>query len=63
MKKLEFVIDRKGNIKQVAATGFGSKCLEATSNLERRLGVVDESSRQMTEEFNEVSTENTTSQS
>jgi hypothetical protein len=52
-KRIEFKIDVNGGVKVDKVCGMGSDCLSFTKSLEDRLGGVDESSREMTEEFNE----------
>jgi len=51
MKRIELLIDSNGATKVVNATGFGKDCLNATANMERRLGAVDESSRELTDGY------------
>lgn len=48
MKRLKFQINRQGQATLVDAEGYGTTCRQATENVEKRLGVVDESSRQAT---------------
>lgn len=48
MKRIKFLITPQGATTILDAEGFGSGCVAATSGLERRLGVVDEASRQST---------------
>lgn len=55
-RKLVFKIDKEGNVLIDKVEGFGSSCLEATKIIERALGIVDESTRKFTEEFNEPAT-------
>jgi len=51
-----FKIDRDGNVSIENVEGYGSSCLEVTARLEKALGVVDENSRVMTDEFNSPTT-------
>ncbi|HMV59247.1 MAG TPA: hypothetical protein PKD38_18795 [Nitrospira sp.] len=48
MKKLKFQINKQGVATLLDAEGYGPTCQKATENIERRLGVVDESSRAST---------------
>lgn len=48
MKRLKFQISKQGLATLVDAEGYGATCRQATENVERRLGVVDESSRAST---------------
>jgi len=50
-KKLTFKIDKEGNVKIENVEGYGSSCLDATKFIEGALGVADESSRKLTEEY------------
>lgn len=45
MKRLKFQINRQGVATLLDAEGYGSECQAATSQVERRLGTVDEGSR------------------
>lgn len=59
MARIRVFIDGKtGNSKIVGVSGAGDQCLEVTKNFEARLGVADESTRQLTEEFYENSIDN-----
>ena len=49
MKSITFNISKDGNVTVVDAVGYGPGCTEATRNVERRLGVADNSSRAPTE--------------
>lgn len=51
MKRIKFLINKKGETTVVDAEGFGSTCQAATANVEGRLGIVDESSRGTTENY------------
>lgn len=53
-KKIIFQITKEGDVIQQDAIGYGSKCLEATQHLEQRLGQPLESTRQLTENYNEI---------
>ena len=55
MKVIKFSISKTGVATLVDALGFGAGCTAATSNLERRLGAVDEGSRAATEGMYEAS--------
>lgn len=48
MKRLKFQISKQGLATLVDAEGYGTTCRQATENVERRLGVADESSRAST---------------
>jgi hypothetical protein len=48
MKRLRFSINKQGVTTLLDAEGYGSTCQEATAQVERRLGVADESSRAST---------------
>jgi hypothetical protein len=52
-KNVTFIIDNNGNVKIDKVEGYGSSCLDATKFLEERLGGVEESTRELTEEYNE----------
>lgn len=48
MKRLKFQINKQGVATLLDAEGYGQTCRQATENVERRLGVADESSRAST---------------
>lgn len=52
-KKIVFKINKEGNAVIDQVEGFGSACVDATKFLERALGQADESSRLLTDEYNE----------
>lgn len=52
-KKIVFKINKDGGVAIDTVEGYGSSCLDTTRALERALGGVDESSRKLTEEYNE----------
>jgi hypothetical protein len=52
-KNITFIIDKDGNVKVDKVEGYGSGCLEATKLIEERLGGAEESTRNLTEEYNE----------
>ena len=49
MKKITLNIDKNGNTTIVDVVGYGASCQSVTAGVEKRLGKVDESSRQETE--------------
>ena len=51
MKRITFNINKKGDVKVVDASGYGHGCQEATQEIEKLLGVVDEQSRGTTENY------------
>lgn len=52
-KRIVFKINKDGAVAIDTVEGYGSSCMEATKALEMALGGVDESSRKLTEEYNE----------
>lgn len=52
-KKIVFKINKDGDVIVDSVEGYGSSCLEATKMIEQALGKSDESTRQLTEEYNE----------
>jgi hypothetical protein len=50
-KKIVFKINNDGNVAIDKVEGYGSSCLDATKLIERKLGLADESSRSMTDEY------------
>ena len=52
-KKIIFHVGKDGNVSITKLEGYGDACLETTKMLERALGKADESSRVMTDEFND----------
>jgi hypothetical protein len=52
-KRIVFKINKEGNVTIDKVEGYGADCLDATKMLERALGKVDESSRRMTDEYND----------
>lgn len=52
-KKAVFIIDLEGNIKVPSIEGLGNQCVDWLNPLEKRLGIADESTRKLTDEFNE----------
>ncbi len=48
MKRISLTIGKTGDVKVNDVTGMGSGCLEATQDIEKLLGVVDENSRSQT---------------
>lgn len=49
---IKFTIDASGDHIQIdSVCGYGDQCLEKTKPIENKLGVVDETTRQLTEEF------------
>jgi hypothetical protein len=52
-KQITFVIGKEGDVRIAGVEGYGSGCLDATRLIEERLGGVDNSSRELTEEYNE----------
>ena len=50
-RSLKFQIARNGNVKTDGSTGFAGGCAEATAEVEKLLGQVDESSRQLTQDY------------
>lgn len=58
-KKIVFKISNSGDVSISEMHGYGSGCLDSSAILEKRLGVADESSRVITDEYNEpVTTDN-----
>ena len=53
-KKVVFKVDNEGNIHIDDVNGYGSSCKDFTKSLEDRLGGADESTRKLTEEFDEL---------
>ena len=53
-KKMVFKINNNGDVSLDKVEGYGSACLEATKMIERALGKSDESSRTLTEEYNDA---------
>jgi hypothetical protein len=51
MKTITWKIDKDGNAEVKEACGFGTGCQAATAGAEKRLGKVNESSRQTTEDY------------
>lgn len=49
MKLIKFSIDKQGVTTLVDAEGFGTSCKSVTARVEQRLGKVDESSRENTD--------------
>jgi len=49
--QVNIMIDKKGNASIVNVSGLGMTCMNATAKLEKILGVVDESSRELTDNF------------
>jgi len=52
-KKIIFQVGKDGNVSITKLEGYGDACLDATKMLERALGKADESSRKMTDEYND----------
>jgi hypothetical protein len=52
-KKIVFKISKDGDVLLDKVEGYGSNCLEATRSIERALGLADEHSRRLTEEYND----------
>jgi len=52
-KKIQFKISKDGNVSLDKLEGYGEGCLDVTKFLEKSLGKADESSRMMTDEYNE----------
>jgi len=52
-KKIVFKISKDGDVLIDKVEGYGSTCLEATKFIEKALGRADESTRRMTEEYEE----------
>ena len=52
-KKIVFKITKDGDVVVDKVEGYGSSCLEATKFIEKALGKADESTRRMTEEYEE----------
>jgi hypothetical protein len=50
-KKIVFKINKDGNVSIDNVEGYGSACLDTTKMLERALGRADESTRRMTDEY------------
>jgi hypothetical protein len=53
-KKIVFKITKDGDVVIDKVEGYGSSCLEATKFIERALGKADESTRRMTEEYEDT---------
>lgn len=53
-KKIIFKISKDGDVLIDKVEGYGSTCLEATKFIEKALGRADESTRRMTEEYEET---------
>lgn len=53
-KKIVFKIDKEGNVRVNDVEGYASGCLDATKAIEKALGLVDEASRRMTDEYDDV---------
>lgn len=51
MKQIQLEIDAAGNVKTIGSTGYGDQCLLSTRDLEAKLGVANEASRELTEDF------------
>lgn len=62
MKQIQFEIDASGNVKTIGSTGYGEACLLSTRELEGKLGVANESSRELTEDFYNRENQNYASQ-
>ena len=56
MKRIKFSISKQGVTTIVDAQGYGDGCRSATANLESRLGVANESTRENTESLYEQTT-------
>jgi hypothetical protein len=52
-KKIVFKVGKDGNAQIESVEGFGFTCLDATKFLEHALGAADESSRRLTDEYNQ----------
>jgi hypothetical protein len=52
-KQIIFKISKNGDVLIDKVEGYGSSCLEATKFIEKSLGLADESTRRMTEEYEE----------
>jgi len=52
-KKIVFQVSKDGNVSISKLEGYGDTCLDTTKMLERALGKADESSRKMTDEYND----------
>lgn len=52
-KKIVFKINNEGNVAIAEVEGYGSSCLEATKQIEKGLGLVEEGSRKLTSEYND----------
>jgi hypothetical protein len=52
-KKIVFRVGKDGNVSITKLEGYGEACLDATKMLERALGSADESTRKMTDEYND----------
>lgn len=50
-KKIVFKVTKNGDVDITHVEGYGSSCMDATKLLERKIGLADESSRKVTEEF------------
>ena len=53
-KKIVFKITKDGDVVVDKVEGYGSSCLEATKFIEKALGKADESTRRMTEEYEDT---------
>jgi len=51
MKRQTFVIDTHGNVTVKDVCGMGMSCQQATADIEKLLGTVDENSRGLTENY------------
>ena len=50
-KKITFTIEKGGNVVVKDAQGYGNGCQQATQDIEKLLGSVDESSRALTDNY------------
>ena len=50
-RSAKFRIDTKGNVRVVDVCGAGTSCQEFSADIEKLLGVADESTRQNTDEL------------
>lgn len=57
-----FSIDKTGKTQVVDSCGWGADCISATKDIEAKLGVADEATRQTTEKYYEQTLTNTASQ-
>lgn len=53
MREVIIIIDKYGNASIENLVGFGSSCIEATQDIEKLLGKVDEQSRKTTDSYYE----------